>query len=166
MKIERNDSERLTISDFPYIGIAFCLLFVLAGGFGAVRTFCEPVFKPLDFYFLCGFALVWLVVLLKYSKRCEFDFDWRRRQLNWSRVGLFDRERGDVPLGNVTEAYLQTRLASRGIPMYRLAVATKEGDIPMTDTYFFQRWGAEACEQACHLIDAAIEHKPDGAKEG
>ena len=136
MKITRSDSEKLVVVDFPYVvgGILFFgasimavqLFIVLAHGEISAKEIIGP-FLAFSLFFFGGALL---------TKRSVFEFDLARRQLIWSRIGIFTRKGGTVPFGMITEAVVQTTTNGRNSSLcYRVALTTRQGDIPLSENY-------------------------------
>ena len=136
MRITRDDHRQLVIIDFPWLIGA---LFFPAAGLCVVRTVIELTRGGKNKGELIGASIGAVMAFLAgalFTKRCAFDFDLIAKQLTWRRRGLFTNARGVVPLAEVREAIVQlTASRDQGTPMYRLAVRTDGGIIPLTDAY-------------------------------
>ena len=136
MRVTRDDGRRLVIVDYPlWIG---AVMFP-AAAVCVVRAVTELARGRRDkgawIGALIGAALFFLAGTL-FTKRSEFAFDFVTKQLAWRRRGLFTRAAGVVPLAEVREAFVQINPSrDNGMPMYRLAVRTDGGVVPLTDAF-------------------------------
>lgn len=155
MKITQQGRRALVVEDFPYVigAIAFpAALFLLyeaiATGVrgGASRDVIGGVFGALMCFF--GGAI--------FTKRSVFEFDLVNRQLRWKRGGLFGSRHGLVPFNLIRSATVQS-LNSSGTHTYRVAVLTKEGEIPLTDAY---STGVEQPERIRTAINSVLNAAP------
>jgi hypothetical protein len=160
MKITQQDQRALIIEDFPYLigAIAFpAPLFLLyeaiATGVrgGPTRDVIGGVFGALMFFF--GGAI--------FTKRSFFEFDLVNRQLRWKRGGLFSRHHGLVPFDLIRRATVQS-LGAGDTPTYRVAMLTKEGEIPLTDAYSS---GIEAPDRIRTAINNILNAAPPNEME-
>jgi hypothetical protein len=154
VRITHDDHGQLVIVDFPWLIGA---LFFPAAALCVARTAMEIARGGRNKRELIGAAIgaaIGFLVGALFTKRGEFAFDLVARKLTWRRRSLFRRAAGVVPLAEVREAIVQmTASRDQGTPMYRLAVSTDAGIVPLTDNY---STGEETPNRIRDRINAAL----------
>ena len=166
MKITRSDQEKLVIVDFPY-GYGVPMLIVALAILGHfLWQFAHEGTKHVEWIgHIFGFALPFLGAILL-LKRSVFEFDLARRQLVWSRVGIFGWKGGTVPFSQIKSAYVDSSSDSDGTT-YRVSLMLLEGVLPLTTT-LSGGIGAK-CNTIRDMINEALgvaTQLPEGGEDG
>jgi len=134
MKITSSGREKLVITDFPYwIGL---LTFIPAAylAYHTCMSYRTGVMNHRDLLGAgLGIALFFMAGVV-FTKRTVFTFDVVRRQIRWSRNGLFMHTTGAMPFDQVTGCVVETS-GSGGGQSYRVTLLTLEGMVPLTSTF-------------------------------
>lgn len=158
MKITRSDSQKLVIEDFPYalgalafsgaVVLLWCSVSLLVEG---TAKKSEALGAFLGFLLCFSFGSVM-------AKRSVFEFDLVSRQLTWKRRGLFCRKGGTIPFDEIESANPESpKGGSRdGSPTYRLVLKTKNGVIPLTDSYSGE-WAQKREDEIRAQINAILK---------
>ncbi len=84
------------------------------------------------YYLVVGFVL--LCSLLFWRKEVV-SFDPGRQQALWNRRRLFRIASGTIPFSDITGIGMETTSAKNNVLVYRLAILTPQGSVPMSDNY-------------------------------
>jgi hypothetical protein len=95
-------------------------------------------------------------------KIISLRFDRRRKELTWSRRGLFERAGGAVPFDAIRGMQVQSMTHS-GRTSYRVVLVTADGEIPLTASYGHGE--DEACRRVAEQIDDFLTLPPLEAAE-
>ena len=155
MKITRSDSGQLVIVDFPWV-----LGVMLFGACGVLTTklvrllYSGPISTRDSAVYVLGSGLFFLGGA-HVAQRSRFIFDRLQRQLTWSRLGILGRKGGVIPFDQIECVLVQVissnTASSRNLSLdYRLALKTRSGVIPFSDSY---RAGSEA---KCRVLRTEI----------
>ena len=139
MKITRNDSEQLIIADFPWLAGLMFAFGLIVSGCCAVYGYLSHALNQKEWLGLGALALFCLIVGGLCINRCVFIFDLGRRQLTWSRTGLFGRKGDIVPFDQITGAVVEVMDMDQSVNQrlsHRVAVKTLPGEIPLTVGYY------------------------------
>ncbi len=126
---------------------------------------------PLSLFFLCKFAvslshggelqkgygplagaLIFGLVGALFTKRTVFEFDVLRRQVVWSKTGVFGRKCGVLPFEKIRNAKVEQSSVGAS-PSYRASLATDEGILPLTDAYSVGAASQERCQRISDMIN-------------
>jgi len=134
MKITTSNPEKLVIVDFPYVIGFFCLVGAGVLGCQVVKLWLNHTLQQKDMMGMgLGFALFFAAGSI-FAKRSVFTFDIARRQLIWSRRGLFTWKGATVPFSQITDVTVQTSSDSDSTT-HRVALTTTQGILPLTESY-------------------------------
>ena len=126
MHVIRKTNQELVILDSS-IWISVFLLCVSA--FVAYRMILQNNSRCL---LLDGLFLIFIVA---FWRRETVVFDAARQQVTWTRRRLFKVATGTVPFSDITGIGMETTSAKNNELVYRLAILTPQGPVPMADTY-------------------------------
>lgn len=126
MKIVRQTSTELIIRDSTlwlsgiFVGAALFLLYfaVFQGQRKAI----------------VGMAVM-LMIALVWARRSTFTLNAATQRVDWTRLRWLRTTSGTIPFSDVRGVDLQTTTSDKGITIYRLALATPQGTVPMSDEY-------------------------------
>jgi len=100
---------------------------------------------------LAGAAIAALVGALA-TKRSVFEFDVSRRQVVWSKTGMFGRRGGTIPFEKIRSAKVEQTTSGASFS-YRVSLSTEDGAIPLTDAYSAGQVSKERCQQLSDRIN-------------
>ena len=134
MRITRSDNRRLVMVDFPwFLGLVFfptaALMLVVTVVAIAKGLSASQITGPL----ISG--LLSFAVAAAFTKRCEFDFDLVAKKLTWRHRGLFTNAGGVVPFEQIRSAAVESSSDNDGGLTYRVILRTRDGTIPLTESY-------------------------------
>lgn len=126
MHVARKTNQELVILDSS-IWISIFLLCVSA--FVTYRLYLQSNQRGLlvDGVFLLFILLFW--------RKEVVIFDASRQQVTWTRRRLFKVATGTIPFTDVTGVGMETNSAKNGVLVYRLAILTPRGSVPLADNY-------------------------------
>jgi hypothetical protein len=67
--------------------------------------------------------------------KTRFTFNAMGRTASWSRRRLFWVKSGTIPFDGIQDIGMQASVADHGVLIYRLAIVTAQGTVPMSDSY-------------------------------
>jgi hypothetical protein len=78
---------------------------------------------------------VMLMIALVWARRSTFTFSVPTQRVDWNRLRWLRTTTGTIPFSDLQGVDLQTTTSDKGITIYRLALATPQGPVPMSDEY-------------------------------
>ena len=78
--------------------------------------------------FLLLFAVVWL-------RKTMVTFDAQQRVVRWTARKMFKVESGTIPFDDIRDISIDTMTSDKGTIIYRLAILTSQGAVPMESAY-------------------------------
>lgn len=77
----------------------------------------------------CAFGAVFLF------RRDRFAFDVARRQLRWRKWSIVGSTSGEIDFDGIVDVTMESMNRSEGGGIYRVALRTPDGTLPLTETY-------------------------------
>jgi hypothetical protein len=127
MHISQKTNQELVVADTSIWVSIFLLSVTLFVLYRMIVSHARP-----GNYLVAGFF--GLFVLLFWRKEVVV-FDAGRQQVLWTRRRLFGVASGTVPFSEITGIGMETSSARNNVLVYRLAILTAQGSIPMSDNY-------------------------------
>jgi len=78
---------------------------------------------------------VFLLFILLFWRKEVVVFDAARQQVTWTRRRIFKVATGTIPFSDITGIGMETSTADNNVLLYRLAILTTQGSVPMADSY-------------------------------
>ena len=78
---------------------------------------------------------VTLALALVWARRSTFTFNAATQRIDYTRLRWLRTASGTIPFSDVQAIDVQTMSGENGTMIYRLALATREGAVPMSDEY-------------------------------
>lgn len=126
MHVTRKTNQEMVILDSS-IWISVFLLCVSA--FAAYRLSIQHNTRG---FWSLGFML--LFILLFWRKEVVV-FDAARQQATWTRRRIFKVATGTIPFSEISGITIEVTSAKNNVLVYRLAILTPQGSVPMSDNY-------------------------------
>lgn len=126
MKIVRQTSSELVIRDstlwLSAIFIAAALFLLYFAVFQAQRRALVAM-------------AVMLMIALVWARRSTFTFSMATQRVDWTRLRWLRTKSGIIPFSDLQGIEMQTTTSDKGLIIYRLALVTRQGVVPMSDEY-------------------------------
>ncbi|MBS1805360.1 MAG: hypothetical protein JST28_18515 [Acidobacteria bacterium] len=126
MHVTRKTNQEMVVLDSS-IWISIFLL--CASLFAAYRLSIQHNTRG---FLSLGFML--LFILLFWRKEVVV-FDAARQQATWTRRRIFKVANGTIPFNEITGINLEATSSKNDVLVYRLAILTTQGSVPMSDSY-------------------------------
>jgi len=78
---------------------------------------------------------LFLIFILLFWRKEVVAFNSGTQQATWTRRRLFNVATGTIPFSDITGIGVETTSAKNGVLVYRLAILTAQGTVPMADSY-------------------------------
>jgi hypothetical protein len=78
---------------------------------------------------------VTLALALVWARRSTFTFSAATQRIDYTRLRWLRTASGTIPFSDVQAVHIETMSSDKGTMVYRLALATREGSLPMSDEY-------------------------------
>lgn len=136
MKITRSDADRLVIVDFPWV-MGLILILLPCGMLAQLAVGHTHPASSKDVVFPIIVSLLFLGCGLYVNQRTVVSLDRARREVEWSRTGLFWRKGGIVSFDQIHAAQVTSVTDNRGRMDFRAALILKDrSEIPLMNMYW------------------------------
>lgn len=126
MKIVRQTPTEITVRDST---LWLSAIFVAAALFLLYFAVFQAQRKA-----IVGTAVMLLIALV-WARRSTFTFNAATQRIEWSRLRWLRTSSGTIPFSDLRGIDLQTTSSDKGVSIFRLAIATPRGTVPMSDEY-------------------------------
>jgi hypothetical protein len=126
MKIVRQTPTELVVLDSS---LSISAIFLVAGLFVLYFVIFQGDRRA------AGAAGISLLVALAWLRRSTFTFSAALQRIDWKRLRWFRVTGGTIPFSEVQSINIEATSGGKGVPTYRLAIATPHSIVPMSDVY-------------------------------